>query len=65
MLTINLHYVRALFNPYLRGEVHIHDDANAEEALNRVLQKTSSCPNYLWPRFKRFLKFCQNSKSIL
>jgi hypothetical protein len=42
MLTINLHYVGALFNPYLLGEVRIHDDANAKEALNRVLQKTSS-----------------------
>ncbi len=36
---INLHYARALFNPYLLGEVHLHDDANAKEALNRLLQK--------------------------
>jgi hypothetical protein len=40
MLTIDLHYVVwAFLNPYLLGEVHLHDDANAKEALNKVLQK--------------------------
>jgi hypothetical protein len=29
MLTTNLHYVEALFNPYLLGEDHLLDDANA------------------------------------
>jgi hypothetical protein len=29
---------KGLFNPYLLGETHLHDDANVE-SLNRVLQK--------------------------
>jgi hypothetical protein len=41
MLTTNIHYARALFNPYLLGEAHLHDDANAKEALNKVLRKTT------------------------
>jgi len=44
MLTINLHYVRALLNPYLLGEVCLHDDTNVKEALNKVLQKTTHTP---------------------
>jgi hypothetical protein len=40
MLMINLHYAKAFLNPYLLGEVHLHDDANAKEALNKVLRKT-------------------------
>jgi hypothetical protein len=35
---IYLHYVAwAFLNPYLLGEVRLHDDANAKEALNKVL----------------------------
>jgi hypothetical protein len=30
MLTIDLHYVGALFNPYLLGEDHFLDDADVE-----------------------------------
>jgi hypothetical protein len=41
MLMINIHYVRALFNPYLLGEVHLHDDVDVKVTLNRVLQKTT------------------------
>jgi hypothetical protein len=41
MLTIDLHYARALFNPCLLGEACLHADANAKEALNIVLQKTT------------------------
>ncbi len=37
MLTIELHYARVLFNPYLLGEACLHVDANAKETLNRVL----------------------------
>jgi hypothetical protein len=37
----DLHYARALFNPYLLDEVRLHDDADAKEALNIVLQKTA------------------------
>ncbi len=39
MLMTNLLYVGALFNPFLFGEVHPHNDANVKEALNIVLQK--------------------------
>jgi hypothetical protein len=37
MLTINLHYARALLNPYLLDEIHLHDDVDAKEVLNIVL----------------------------
>ncbi len=37
LLTIDLHYVRAFFNPYLLGERFLLDDVNAKEALNKVL----------------------------
>jgi len=39
MLMTNLLYVGALFNPFLLGEVRLHNDANVKEALNIVLQK--------------------------
>jgi hypothetical protein len=39
MLTTNLLYVGALFNPFLLGEVRLHNDANVKETLNIVLQK--------------------------
>jgi len=42
MLTTNLHYARAFFNPYLLGEACLHDDANAKEALNKILRKTAN-----------------------
>jgi hypothetical protein len=38
MLMTNLQYARALLNPYLLGEVCLHDDADVKGALNRVLQ---------------------------
>jgi hypothetical protein len=44
VLTTNLHYVRALFNPYLLGEVCLHDDVDAKEALNKVLWKITHTP---------------------
>jgi hypothetical protein len=44
MLTIDLHYARAFFNPYLLGEVCLHDDVDVKEALNKILQKTISTP---------------------
>jgi hypothetical protein len=37
MLMTNVHYARAFLNPYLLGEAHLYDDANAKEALNKVL----------------------------
>jgi hypothetical protein len=39
MLTINLHHVKALLNPYLLGETPMSD---VKEALNGILQKTVS-----------------------
>jgi hypothetical protein len=39
MLTTNLHYAKAFFNPYLLGEARLHDDVNAKETLNKILQK--------------------------
>jgi hypothetical protein len=41
MLTTDLHYAKALFNPYLLGEVLLHD-VDAKKALNKVLQKITS-----------------------
>jgi hypothetical protein len=41
MLTIDLHYAKALLNPYLLGEAHLHD-VDAKKALNKVLQKITS-----------------------
>jgi hypothetical protein len=40
MLTTNLHYVGAFLNPYLFGDTRLHDDVDAKEALNKILQKT-------------------------
>jgi hypothetical protein len=39
MLMINLHYVGAFINIHLLVEAQLHDDVNAKEALNHVLQK--------------------------
>ncbi len=39
MLTINLHYEKTFPNPYLLVESHLHDDVDAKEAFNHVLQK--------------------------
>ncbi len=41
MLTINLHYEKTFPNPYLLVESYLHDDANAKETFNHVLQKKS------------------------
>jgi len=40
MLTTNLHYVGAFFNPYLLGGACLHDDVYMKKMLNHVLQKT-------------------------
>ncbi len=37
MLTTDLCYVGAIFNPYLFGEGHLHDDVDVKEAINKVL----------------------------
>jgi hypothetical protein len=50
MLTTNLHYAKALLNSYLLGEVRLHDDVDAKEALNIIFWKiTSTLTTYaLW-----------------
>jgi hypothetical protein len=44
MLTIDLHYARALLNLYLLDKVCLHDDAHVKEALNKVLQNLANTP---------------------
>jgi hypothetical protein len=44
MLMIDLRYARALFNPYLLDQIHLHDDVDAKEVLNIFLRKTTSTP---------------------
>jgi hypothetical protein len=44
MLTIDLHYAKALLNPYLMDEIHLHDYVNAKEVLNIILQKAIGTP---------------------
>jgi hypothetical protein len=60
MLTIDLHYARALFNPCLLGEACLHDDANAKEALNIVLQKTTIAPTTYALALKDFADFVES-----
>ncbi len=36
----NLHYAGTLLNPYLLGEVHLHDVVDVKETLNNFLRKT-------------------------
>ncbi len=38
MLKTNLHYARAFFNPYLLGEVCLHDDANVKEVWDGLFK---------------------------
>jgi len=44
MLLIDLHYAKALLNPYLLGEACLLDDANAKEALNKISRKITRTP---------------------
>jgi hypothetical protein len=60
MLTTNLHYAKAFFNPYLLGEARLHDDANAMEALNRLLQKTIHTPTTYALVLTDFANFVKN-----
>jgi hypothetical protein len=60
MLTTDLHYARALFNPYLLGEAHLHDDVDAKQALNKVLQKIVSTLTAYALVLKDFANFVKN-----
>jgi hypothetical protein len=57
MLKIDLHYAGALFNPYLLGEVCLHDDADAKEIFNKVLRKIACTPTTYPLAFKKFTNF--------
>jgi len=64
MLMINIHYVRAFFNLYLLGEVHLHDDVDVKVTLNRVLQKTT-CTQIAYALVLRdFANFVENQGSF-
>jgi len=60
MLMINLHYARTLLNPYLLGEVHLHDVVDAKETLNNFLQKTYGIPNAYALALKNFVNFVKS-----
>jgi len=42
------------------GEVHLHDDANVKEALNRVLQRTIRTPTTYALALRKFVDFVEN-----
>jgi hypothetical protein len=60
MLTTDLHYAKALFNPYLLGEARLHDDTNVKEVLNRLLQKIIRTPTTYALVLKDFANFVEN-----
>ncbi len=60
MLTIDLHYAKALFNPYLLGEARLHDDTNVKEVLNRLLQNTIRTPTPYALVLRDFANFVEN-----
>ncbi len=64
LLTISLHHVKAFFNPYLLGEVHLHDDTDAKEALNKVLRKTTSTPTTYALTLRNFANFIESQGSF-
>jgi hypothetical protein len=60
MLTTDLHYARALLNPYLLGEIRLHDDANAKKMLKRVLRKTTHTPTAYALALRDFIDFVES-----
>jgi hypothetical protein len=60
MLTTNLHYARTLFNPYLLVEVHLDDDLDAKEALNKILQKIANTSTAYALVLKDFVDFVKS-----
>ncbi len=60
MLMTDLHYAKALLNPCLFSEVCLHDDANAKEALNRVLWKTAHTPTTYALALRNFAIFFES-----
>ncbi len=60
MLTVDLHYAGAFLKPYLLGEACLHDDVDANEALNKVLQKIVSTPTTYALALRDFANFVQS-----
>jgi len=60
MLMTNLHYARAFLNPYLLGEVCLHDDVDAKEASNTVLRKIISTPTTYALVLRDFANFVES-----
>jgi hypothetical protein len=55
----NLHYARALLNPYLLGETRLHDDVDVKQALNKILQKTIHASTTYALILKKFIDFVE------
>jgi hypothetical protein len=64
MLTIDLHYAGPFLKPYLLGEACLHDDVDANEAFNRVLQKTISTPTTYALALRDFANFVKSQGSF-
>ncbi len=60
MLMIDLHYVGAFLNPYLLGEVHLHDDEDVDKVLNGVLWKIVGNPIAYVEALKHFIDFVES-----
>ncbi len=60
MLTTDLHYARALLNPYLLGEICLHNDVDVKETLNHVLQKNTNNSTTYTQALKDFVDFVEN-----
>jgi hypothetical protein len=64
ILTTNLHYARALLNPYILGEVCLHDDANAKEIFNKVMWKIARTPITYALTLRNFTNFVESQGPI-
>jgi hypothetical protein len=62
MLTTDLHYARALLNPYLLGEVRLHNDIDVKETLICVLRKNTNNSTTYAQALKDFVDFIENQR---
>jgi hypothetical protein len=60
MLTTDLHYARALLNPYLLGEGCFHNDVNVKEMLNCVLRENTNNSTTYTQALKDFVDFVES-----
>ncbi len=65
MEDVDLHYTKALFNPYLLNEIHLCDDVDAKEVLNHMLQKNTNSPTTYAQVLKDFINFVENQRPFL